>query len=93
MKIDGKTVKEVAHLARLEFEPEEEAQMIVSMNRMIGFVEKLSQLNTDSIEPLVYMTDETNHLREDVVQPPLTQKEVLRNSQSTTPIILRSPKW
>lgn len=92
MKIDRKTVKEVAHLARLEFEPEEEAQMIVSMNRMIGFVEKLSELNTDSIEPLVYMTDETNHLREDVVQPPLTQKEVLRNSPKHDSDYFKVPK-
>lgn len=92
MKIDGKTVKEVAHLARLEFEPEEEAQMIVSMNRMIGFVEKLSELHTDSIEPLVYMTGETNHLREDVVQPPLTQKEVLHNSPKHDSDYFKVPK-
>jgi aspartyl-tRNA(Asn)/glutamyl-tRNA(Gln) amidotransferase subunit C len=80
MNIDDKTVKAVAHLARLEFENEEEAKMIGSMNRMIGFVEKLNELNTDNIEPLIYMTEEVNHLREDEVKPPLPQKEVLANS-------------
>jgi aspartyl-tRNA(Asn)/glutamyl-tRNA(Gln) amidotransferase subunit C len=80
MNIDSKTVKEVAHLARLEFENEEEAKMIASMNRMIGFVEKLNELDTTDIEPLIYMTDEVNHLREDVVKEPLPQKEVLSNS-------------
>lgn len=80
MNIDSKTVKEVAHLARLEFENEEETRIIANMNRMIGFVEKLNELDTNNIEPLIYMTDEVNHLREDVVKEPLSQKEVLSNS-------------
>ena len=42
MKIDSKTVKDIAHLARLEFNPEEEERMITDMNRMLGFVEKLN---------------------------------------------------
>lgn len=92
MSIDSKTVKETAHLARLEFETEEEAKMIVSMNRMIGFVEKLSELNTDNIEPLIYMTDETNHMREDEVKPPLSQKEVLSNSPKHDSDYFKVPK-
>lgn len=92
MSIDSKTVKETAHLARLEFEPEEEAKMIVSMNRMIGFVEKLSELNTENIEPLIYMTDETNHMREDEVKAPLSQKEVLSNSPKHDSDYFKVPK-
>jgi aspartyl-tRNA(Asn)/glutamyl-tRNA(Gln) amidotransferase subunit C len=38
------------------------------------------------------MTDETNHLREDVVQPPLTQKEVLRNSPKHDSDYFKVPK-
>jgi len=92
MNIDGKTVKEVAHLARLEFENEEEAKMIGSMNRMIGFVEKLNELDTSNIEPLIYMTDEVNHTREDEVKSPLSQKEVLSNSPKHDSDYFKVPK-
>jgi aspartyl-tRNA(Asn)/glutamyl-tRNA(Gln) amidotransferase subunit C len=92
MSIDSQTVKNTAHLARLEFENEEEAKMIASMNRMIGFVEKLNELNTDNIEPLIYMTDEVDHLREDKVKAPLTQKEVLMNAPKHDSDYFKVPK-
>ena len=92
MSIESQTVKNTAHLARLEFENEEEAKMIVSMNRMIGFVEKLNELNTDNIEPLVYMTDEINSLREDEVKSPLSQKDVLANSPKHDSDYFKVPK-
>jgi aspartyl-tRNA(Asn)/glutamyl-tRNA(Gln) amidotransferase subunit C len=92
MSIDSQTVKNTAHLARLEFENEEEAKMIASMNRMIGFVEKLNELNTDNIEPLIYMTDEVNHLREDEVKEPLPQKEVLMNAPKHDSDYFKVPK-
>jgi aspartyl-tRNA(Asn)/glutamyl-tRNA(Gln) amidotransferase subunit C len=92
MSIDSKTVKDVAHLARLEFSEENGAQMINDMNRMLGFVEKLSELNTDNIAPLIYMTDEVNRLREDEVKPPLSQKEVLGNAPKHDSDYFKVPK-
>lgn len=92
MSIDSKTVQSTAHLARLEFENEEEAKMIASMNRMIGFVEKLNELNTDNIEPLIYMTDEVNHLREDEVKEPLPQRLVLGNAPKHDSDYFKVPK-
>ncbi len=92
MSIDSKTVKDVAHLARLEFSEENGTQMINDMNRMLGFVEKLSELNTDNIAPLIYMTDEVNRLREDEVKPPLSQKEVLGNAPKHDSDYFKVPK-
>ncbi|MBI3510877.1 MAG: Asp-tRNA(Asn)/Glu-tRNA(Gln) amidotransferase subunit GatC [Bacteroidetes bacterium] len=92
MKIDSKTVQDVAHLARLEFENEKEQKMIADMNNMLGFVEKLNELNTDNVEPLIYMTDEVNHLREDVVKDPLPKKDVLRNAPKHDSDYFKVPK-
>jgi aspartyl-tRNA(Asn)/glutamyl-tRNA(Gln) amidotransferase subunit C len=92
MKIDSKTVQDVAHLARLEFENEKEQKMIADMNNMLGFVEKLNELNTENIEPLIYMTDEVNHLREDEVKDPLPHKEVLRNAPKHDSDYFKVPK-
>ncbi len=79
-KIDKATVDAVAHLARLEFDDEEKQVLIGNMNRMIDFVDKLNELNTDHVEPLIYMCDEVNMLREDVVKETITQKEALLNA-------------
>lgn len=80
MKIDHKTVDEVAHLARLEFDATAKDEIMNDMNRMLGFVEKLNELDTKGVEPLIYMTDETNVLREDDVKTTITQKEALLNA-------------
>lgn len=80
MKIDHKTVDEIAHLARLEFEAGAKDEIAHDMNRMLSFVEKLNELDTKGVEPLIYMTDESNVLREDVVKETITQKEALMNA-------------
>lgn len=80
MKIDHKTVDEVAHLARLEFEAGAKDEIVNDMNRMLGFIEKLNELDTKGVEPLIYMTDESNVLREDVMKETITQKEALLNA-------------
>lgn len=80
MRIDHKTVDEIAHLARLEFEAAAKDKIVADMNRMLSFVEKLNELDTKGVEPLIYMTDESNVLREDVVEDTISQKEALLNA-------------
>jgi len=80
MKIDHKIVDEVAHLARLEFDAGAKNEIANDMNRMLAFVEKLNELDTKGVEPLIYMTDESNILREDVAKETITQKEALLNA-------------
>lgn len=80
MKVNIKTVDEIAHLARLEFDANAKNEIANDMNRMLAFVEKLSELDTKGIEPLIYMTDESNVLREDEVKQTITQKEALQNA-------------
>ncbi len=91
-KIDIKTVDEIAHLARLEFNDDAKQGIITDMNRMLDFVEKLNELNTDTIEPLIYMTQEQNVLREDVPQVTLTQKEALKNAPQKDTDYFKAPK-
>jgi aspartyl-tRNA(Asn)/glutamyl-tRNA(Gln) amidotransferase subunit C len=91
-KIDEKLVDQVAHLARLEFDNEQKNAIINDMNNMLVFVDKLNELNTDVIEPLVYMTDETNVLREDGVKQDITQKEALANAPKKDSDYFKVPK-
>lgn len=92
MQVTEKTVREVAHLARLEFEQEGLQQMQTDLNRMIGFVEKLNELNTDGVEPLIYLVEETNVLREDEASPDFSQKDALKNAPKKDSDYFKAPK-
>lgn len=80
MTIDEQTVDKIAHLARLELGVEEKQAMITDMNKILGFMDKLNEIDTTGVEPLVYMTSETNILREDVVKQEITHQEALQNA-------------
>lgn len=91
-KIDIKTVDEIAHLARLEFKDEAKNEILNDINRMLGFIDKLNELNTDKEEPLIYMTNEKNVLREDTPEITVTQKEALKNGPKKDSDYFRVPK-
>lgn len=91
-KIDIKTVDEVAHLARLEFSEEGKVEILNDMNRMLAFVDKLSEIDTQNIEPLIYLTDEKNVLRSDVPAQTISQKEALKNAPNKDSDYFKVPK-
>ena len=92
MKIDNETVDKIAHLARLEFENEAKQEIIKDMNNMLSFIDKLNELDTQNIEPLIYMSDEVNVLREDDVRHEITQDEALKNAPKKDSDYFKVPK-
>ncbi|MFB9845048.1 Asp-tRNA(Asn)/Glu-tRNA(Gln) amidotransferase subunit GatC [Mucilaginibacter ginsenosidivorans] len=80
MTIDKETVDKVAHLARLELAEDEKEKMMKDMGKILDFMAKLNEVDTSGVEPLVYMTDEINVLREDVVKQEITHEEALKNA-------------
>jgi aspartyl-tRNA(Asn)/glutamyl-tRNA(Gln) amidotransferase subunit C len=91
-KINNELVDKIAHLARLEFENEAKEEIKNDMERMLAFVEKLNEINTDNIEPLVYMNPETNKLREDIAIQTVTHKEGLLNAPKHDTDYFKVPK-
>jgi aspartyl-tRNA(Asn)/glutamyl-tRNA(Gln) amidotransferase subunit C len=92
MKVDVATVRRLAELSKLSFSTNEETEMVDGLNEMIAFVDKLKELDTANVEPLVFMTEETNVLREDVVEAPISQAEALKNAPSKDMYYFRVPK-
>jgi aspartyl-tRNA(Asn)/glutamyl-tRNA(Gln) amidotransferase subunit C len=92
MKIDNETVNKIAHLARLEFENEGKEQIIKDMNNMLAFVEKLNELDTSNVEPLIYMSDEVNVMRDDEVIQIITREEGLKNAPKKDSDYFKVPK-
>lgn len=91
-KIDIKTVDEIAHLARLEFDETSKPEILNDINRMLRFIDKLNELDTTHVEPLIYMTDEKNVLRPDVPETTITQKEALKNAAKKDSDYFKAPK-
>ena len=92
MKIDTKVVDELAHLARLSYENEAKQEIVTELNKIIAVVVKLEEINTDGIEPLIYMVDETNITREDVMKQDVSQDEGLKNAPKKDSDYFRVPK-
>lgn len=90
--IDIKTVDDIAHLARLEFDDASKAEIQNDMNRMLKFIDKLNELDTDAIAPLIYMTEEHNVMRHDVPEVSITQKEALKNAARKDSDYFKAPK-
>ena len=80
MIIDKKIVDKLADLSKLEFDDKSREEIINDLNKMLAFVEKLNEIDTTNVEPLIYMTDEINVLREDDVHHDITQKDALKNA-------------
>lgn len=92
MKITDKKIEELAHLARLEFEGEKKEKIKTDLEKIVGFCEQLNALDTEGIEPLIYLSDSTNVLREDVVKTDITKKEALENAPKKDSDFFRVPK-
>ena len=80
MHIDQETVDKVANLARLELAEDEKITLIEDMGKILDFMDKLNEVDTSGVEPLVYMTDEINVFREDVISHEITHEEALKNA-------------
>lgn len=80
MKITDEIVDQIAHLARLEFNGAEKENIKADLTNMIAFVDQLNTVDTEGVEPLIFMSEAINVLREDVYKPSITQSEALKNA-------------
>ena len=75
MKIDEKTISRVAELARLNLSGEERAEFSRQLSDIIGYVEKINELDTSSIEPTDHIVEMKNVFRSDVVRKSMPVEE------------------
>lgn len=80
--IDKSSVEHVAKLARLEVSEEEMDGVVEQMNKIVGYVEQLAEVDTDGVEPTAYVVSEHDALRDDVVVESLPVDVALENGPS-----------
>ena len=80
MEVNNKLIQDLSRLAKLKFDEKSAKRMKKDLEKIIGFVNKLSEIDTEGIEPLIYLSDEVNILRKDEVAHEVSQEDALKNA-------------
>lgn len=81
MKINDALIDKLATLSRLTFEGEAKEKIKNDFSAMLGFVDKLNELDTSGVEPLIYINEhDFMALRKDEMQMDISKKEALKNA-------------
>ena len=92
MEVTDNLIDKLSELARLEFNGNEKDAIKQDMERILGFMEKLNELDTDEVEPLIFMSDEINRLRDDVAVTTVSKEEALKNAPVKDSDYFKIPK-
>ncbi|MGF7185555.1 aspartyl-tRNA(Asn)/glutamyl-tRNA(Gln) amidotransferase subunit C [Desulfitispora alkaliphila] len=92
MGISKKDVEHVAILSRLELTETELEKYTTQLNDILGYVQKLEELDTSNVEPTAHVLPLKNVLRDDVVKDSLDQDEAFRNAPDSENGFFKVPK-
>ena len=85
-------VKYVAHLARLHLTPEEERKLGAQLGGILGYIEKLKELDVTGVEPTAHAVPMVNVTRADEIRPSLAPEDGLRNAPAQANGLFIVPK-
>jgi aspartyl-tRNA(Asn)/glutamyl-tRNA(Gln) amidotransferase subunit C len=92
MSIDENTAARVAKLARIKVEPEALAALAQEFNGILGFIEQLSEVDVEGVEPMTSVTPQRLQRRADVVTDGDQQEKVLKNAPDAREGFFAVPK-
>ncbi len=92
MSVDLATIKRVAKLARIALTDDEAPKMVVELNGILGFVEQLSEVNIDGIEPMTSVMPMAMKKREDIVTDGDKAEDVIANAPLSDQNFFMVPK-
>ena len=92
MQIDEKLISRLENLARLELSSDEREKIQKDMNEILKMVGKLDELNTEAVEPLIYINDDVNSLREDEINHQVKNEAALKNAPDKDDQHFKVPK-
>ena len=92
MEVNDALIDNLSNLARLEFNATEKEAIKKDLQRMIQFVEKLGELDTTGVEPLLHMSPEVNVLREDIPGGSVSRQSALSSAPATDGQYFEVPK-
>jgi aspartyl-tRNA(Asn)/glutamyl-tRNA(Gln) amidotransferase subunit C len=97
MKVTPELVDKLARLSRLQFNKEELEEIRQDLEKMIAFIDKLNELDTTGVEPLLHLSPGQSGLREDAAGDMTDPSEALKNASGhkdgffTVPAAVKKP--
>jgi aspartyl-tRNA(Asn)/glutamyl-tRNA(Gln) amidotransferase subunit C len=92
MQVDDALIDKLSRLAMLSFTEEERTSIKADLQKMIGFVDKLKELDTTGVEPLLHMSPNINILRDDVPGNMLSREAALENAPQHNGVYFMVPR-
>jgi aspartyl-tRNA(Asn)/glutamyl-tRNA(Gln) amidotransferase subunit C len=92
MKLTRAEVQRVAALARLRLSAEEEAQLTTQLDKILGYMDKLNQVDTSEVAPFIHATDGANAFREDKASNRPNADALLANAPDRDATFFKVPK-
>ncbi len=92
MSVDLATVKRVAHLSRIALSEDEAERMTSELNGILGFVEQLSEVNVDGVEPMTSVMPMQMKKREDIVMDGDKATDIVANAPNSDRNFFLVPK-
>ncbi len=93
MNVPNELIKKVGELAKLKFEESELESIRNDFEKILNFIEKINEIDTEGVDPLFYVNDNFVELREDVPITTLSKEEALKNAPKTDGDYFRVPKF
>jgi len=92
MSVDAATVRRIAHLARIALSEAEVPHLQAELNAILAFVEQLSEVNVDGVEPMTSVTPMEMKKRQDIVNDGEIADDIIRNAPATEGHFFLVPK-
>lgn len=92
MSVDATTVRRIAHLARIAVSDAEVPHLQGELNAMLAFVEQLSEVNVEGVEPMTSVTPMKMKMRSDVVNDGASIDDILKNAPAAEDNYFLVPK-
>jgi aspartyl-tRNA(Asn)/glutamyl-tRNA(Gln) amidotransferase subunit C len=92
MSVDAKTVRKIAHLARLEVAEDRLAPLADELNGILSWIEQLNEVDVEGVAPMASVEDVPTPVREDVVNDGNIRDDILANAPKTEESFFVMPK-
>ncbi|HUZ61473.1 MAG TPA: Asp-tRNA(Asn)/Glu-tRNA(Gln) amidotransferase subunit GatC [Hanamia sp.] len=92
MEVNDSLIQKLANLSRLEFNEEEKQEIKIELEKMIGFIDKLNELDTKGVEPLLHISENINIFRKDEVKGEVSKDDVFKNAPLHDDEFFKVPK-
>ena len=90
--ISTEEIERIARLAHLSLDEQEKQRFAEEVGRILDYVNKLNEIDTNHVAPLSHTLEINNVFREDKVKPSLPREEALRNAPRKDDSFFHVPK-